>query len=1544
MLSRGFASGSQRFRVPHVLSAGLVLAIAFSFVSRARAEDWPTYMHDNRRSGVTSERLELPLSEEWVFASRHAPEPAWPAPKPVEIEYVREVHKLDFDEAFQVVAAGGALYFGSSADNKVYCLDASTGEARWDFFTGGPVRLAPTVWNDRVLVGSDDGFAYCLRADDGKLQWKFRAAPHDDKLLGNGKMISLWPARTGVLVDAGIAYLGAGLFPAEDVHLYAVEAKDGQLIWKNDAWGQVSSGWRSRSPQGYLLASEKTLFVPCGKALPTAFDRKDGRLLYQRQSGLWWHAAEGGTYALLSGEHLFGLGQEVVAYRQDTGGVGFAWFPGRRLIVTKDLAYLLTDTALFALDRETSAEASWKRGQLNEMAKRGLNEERAELKETRDTLRRQIQPAKKELEGLDEKLQQPEPTEAEALSALRKNREAATKRIESLSAELDAVTQRLAEIEEQLGEQDRLEEAYRNTIVWQNPCECPDSMILAGETLFTGGENRVMAIDATTGEGLWTGEVTGRAKGLAVSGGRLFVSTDKGTIHCFTTAGPSGSRTVRQQTDAEPYPQDKLSDLYRQAAERIVRETGIRRGYALVLGCGTGRLAFELAKRTELTVYGIDEDGNKIERARTALDSAGLYGTRVTVEEGSLSDLPYSDYFADLVVCDDMLVSGGVPGSAEEVFRVLKPRGGTAYLGQPQRTSWKFWKRLKAKNLRRWLSEGGVGDFELTEGDGVWAKLVRPPLPGAGSWTHQYANPGNTVCSDDQLVRCPLGVLWFGRPGPGKMVQRHRAAAGPLAVNGRLFVQGENLVMAYDSYNGLRLWEREIEGAMRTNMRGQCSNLAANEDSLFVAVGDRCLRLHGATGETRKTYSLPPSPDGTPRSWGYVAVVGDTLFGSAAPQGSRSDLVFALDVESGESRWVHRANRIAHNTIAIGDGCVFFAESRVSGRQRQEALKEKIEQLQGLDEPEAAEANKKLESADVRLVAALDSESGRVRWRRPVDLTDCGGSVLAAIYHDGILLFCGSFANGHYWDEFHAGALAHRRATALSGADGSLLWSRALGYRTRPLVNGDTIYADPWAFDLRTGEQVMRTHPVSGEQVPWEFGRGHHCGAVSASPNCLFLRSLTTAYYDLIRDSGVIHFGGHRPGCYMNMIAADGLVLEPEASSGCVCAFSVYATVVFKPRDIDRAWGTFCSHTPAGDEDGFIRNWLVCGPFPNYLADDETDYEDHSKLCWGYAHDFLKEWGGEVEVAPVEGMECEYASGLRWRNEQMQRQYGGKNVRWQKHEAPGHLVDFEQMFPPAEDSVAYAYCEIDSPSDRKAVLTVGSDDGIKIWLNHELVHDNHVGRAIAKDEDLVSVGFKKGRNKLLVKVDQGSGGWGFCLRELPVAPVKHLAINFGAPGDRRDGGGSLWLGYPRSSFPLILTLNFRTTILPGFGYFMLNPEGLRIGGTDTPWVFSSGCLGLSKCVIPLTGAEPGVYTVRLGFVELTDVGRGRRIVDIKLQGEVVAEGFDILKEAGARNRAIVKEFKDIEVKSALTIELVPKAESPTKEQAPVISSLEVIRQ
>jgi len=1116
-----------------IIMLNSTLLVLFA-ISGAHASDWPTYRHDVSRTGCTSESLELPLAGQWMRVPLHRPKPAWSAPakRPREGFLLRP--RVDFDDAFQVVAADGRLYFGSSVDDKVYALSGATGEEIWSFYTGGPVRLAPTVCDNKVFFGSDDGLVYCLNAETGALVWKIRGGPTDERLLGNGRMISRWPVRTGVLVDEGIAYFGAGVFPHENVYLVGVRAEDASVVWRNDTISEAQAYRSDLSPQGYLLAGATRLFVPSGRALPVGFDKSTGRLAFNRQYG--WRGEEaggaiGGTYALLADNQIYtGTQNHLLTLDQGTGRAGFAWFPGRRLTVSGNMAYMASGREIVAVDRTSYAEASRRRNAL-------------EFK----------------LKGLRSRL-----------------RSATGDAREDLRQEIDRATKELAR-----HGQEKIEPAVK----WQVPNSCDAELIVCENLVLAGGQDEACALSRETGDCLWRTEVEGRACGLALADGNLYVSTDKGRIYCFAPVRESrnDTRVVKQsKTPAvEPYPEDELTPVYRAAAEAIVMESGVTKGYCLVLGAEHGRLAFELARRTNLHVIGVEPDLSNVRAARLALDAAGIYGSRVVMDHGELATLPYSNYFANLIVSDSLLLTGEIPGDLSRFAQHVKPCGGAICLGTPANAPGKR-DGLSTYKLTRWLNGLQLGRCSASEANGMWATLKRGPLPGAGRWTHQYANAGNTACGDDQLVGGSLGLLWFGEPGPAPMVNRHDAAAAPLAVNGRLFIQGENVVMAYDSYNGMLLWKRDVTGAMRTRLkRSECGNLAASDDSFFVALRDRCLRLDAETGQTLATYAMPSGPNEDASKWAFLAYSKGVLYGSAMDRLGVSRKVFAIDAASGEILWEHGGKNIINLTIALGDGWMFFVDSSLTPKQREEMLRQDKSHLIHLKGDQAQEAEAALKKLDVRMATALDAKTGGQLWASPVDVTDCskigiGGGELSAMYHNGVVVLCGANANGHYWRQFLSGEFSQRRLVALSARTGDLLWAQDANYRHRPVLVGDTIFAEPWAYDLRTGEQRTRRHPVNGAETAWQFLRpGHHCGAISACPQMLLMRSGFTAYYDLNDDSGIRHFAGHRPGCWINAIPADGLALVPEASAGCICLFPIVCSLALEPRPEHDRWGIY---------------------------------------------------------------------------------------------------------------------------------------------------------------------------------------------------------------------------------------------------------------------------------------------------------------------------------------------------------------------------------
>lgn len=271
----------------------LLLTLAFGS-SSLMASDWPTFRGNAARSGFTSDSIPNQLRQRWEFRLPAAPRPAWPTSD-----------RMEYDLAFQPIIVGDLVLFGSSADDQIYALDAKTGQIRWRFFAEGPVRFAPAAWRDRVFVVSDDGHLYALALRDGKVLWKHRAAPGSERVMGNERMISHWPARGGPVVVEDKVYYSGGIWPNDGVFVHALDAATGKPVWQNGESGtihmaQPHGGAEADSgvaPQGYFLATEDTIIVPTGRAVPAVFERADGKLRYYH---LAKNQQRGGTRVLVS--------------------------------------------------------------------------------------------------------------------------------------------------------------------------------------------------------------------------------------------------------------------------------------------------------------------------------------------------------------------------------------------------------------------------------------------------------------------------------------------------------------------------------------------------------------------------------------------------------------------------------------------------------------------------------------------------------------------------------------------------------------------------------------------------------------------------------------------------------------------------------------------------------------------------------------------------------------------------------------------------------------------------------------------------------------------------------------------------------------------------------------------------------------------------------------------------------------------------------------------------------------------------------------------
>jgi len=968
LASRNFCSG----RI-FVLAA---VAVQLTILSAA-GEDWPTYRHDNARSRLTAERIAPPLELRWVYHARHAPQPAWPPPAGQDFWH-RKTNLpplCTYDRAYHVVSAAGRVYFGTSADDQVVCLDAATGRRLWNFFAEGPVRLAPAIDASRVYFGSDDGCAYCLDAADGHLIWKHDAAAGTRRWIpGNGRMISAAAVRSGVMIHEGKAHFTAGLFPKQGVFQITLDAETGKQLARQPL---------GISPQGYMELRGDTLLVKTGRMPPKAFSKVQRRGQPQRPS------------------------------------------PGKP------------------------------------------------------------------------------------------------------------------------------------------PQQYPHALIGAAEIRFAGGDGGVAALNAENREVLWTAPVDGRAYSLAAGGGCLFVGTDRGAVYCFGPAGGERSApAIKPPSEPFAYPNDELRRLYCKTAEAIIEQSGFTKGYCLVLDAEYGRLVYELAKRTELNVIGLEDDAEKVAAARRALDQAGLYG-RAVIHHGPLDRLRCGDWLMNLIVADGRLVSGPPAADAAEVLRVLRPEGGTACLGRAETSSGGG--KLDPDALKKWLGTAGESaPWQIARDNGPWLVLRTGSPGGAGQWTHAYADPANTTCSGERRIGDSLRLQWFGRPGPQKMIDRHHRPFPPLYNNGRLFVSGNNHLFGLDAYNGTILWQREMPDTRRISAFSNCAHTALADDVLYVASLDRCLGLDVATGEQVSAFATAGDPQGKPQHWGYVATVGDRLFGSATAAGasrtghSRTALsgcywdfvplvtsrsLFCLDRRSGRRQWRYHARQgaIINTTITIGGGRMYFVQS---------------DNPQTLEAPDGRAKLAELLGNGAHLIA-LEAAGGKILWNKPIDLRALQNR-LHGCYADEKLVLAGSRNQERkVWYDLHA----------FDARSGDALWRQSMttgrgingdhGEQDQhPVVVGRTVYLEPYAWDLATGK------PVDG----WRLKReGHGCGQVSASASAFYFRAGNPTTCNLATGQKTKITTVSRPGCWINMIPAGGLLLIPEASSGCTCPYPVQSSMAFVP-------------------------------------------------------------------------------------------------------------------------------------------------------------------------------------------------------------------------------------------------------------------------------------------------------------------------------------------------------------------------------------------
>ena len=162
----------------------------------------------------------------------------------------------------------------------------------------------------------------------------------------------------------------------------------------------------------------------------------------------------------------------------------------------------------------------------------------------------------------------------------------------------------------------------------------------------------------------------------------------------------------------------------------------------------------------------------------------------------------------------------------------------------------------------------------------------------------------------------------------------------------------------------------------------------------------------------------------------------------------------------------------------------------------------------------------------------------------------------------------------------------------------------------------------------------------------------------------------------------------------------------------------------------------------------------------------------------------------------------------------------GRKIAWYRTNRRG-----ENLFSnvPEDDVTGYAVTFLESDRDQDYLLSLGSDDTIKIWVNDRLIFSKYVHRPLRRADDVIQLPVKKGKNKILFKITNGYGPWGF------FADI---------------GGYSIELSAEELNSPLSPSL----TLLNAAGDVLAN---------------NAGAGGRRNAIIDYSFTQPGIYAVRI---------------------------------------------------------------------------------
>ena len=1044
--------------------------------------------------------------------------------------------------------------------------------------------------------------------------------------------------------------------------------------------------------------------------------------------------------------------------------------------------------------------------------------------------------------------------------------------------------------------------------------------ILAGNQVFSGRDGLVASFDLETAANnkkvalpSWSTEIDGTPVAMLAGDDKLFVVTKEAKIFCF-----GAKKVLAKQHDLRPM--KPLARHRSDFAETILADDRSAPGYAVALGIGSGDLIDEVLASSQLDIIVIDPDPSKVERLRRAMNDRGVYGTRIVAHVGDPASFDLPPYLANVIFGDTLqdVPPVGIVQLGRKIFESLRPYGGTLCLRLSD---------TQHKALQDAIGENKFANSELSR-DGKFSSLRRVgSLPGAGTWTHQYADAANSVVSQDTLVKAPLGLLWFGGPPNDKVLPRHGHGPSPQVAGGRLVIEGADMLRSVDVYTGRVFWERELPGlgeyydtTRHFPGAGEIgSNYVTLPDSIYTVYRKELLQLDAGTGKTLRRFTFKQDSDSPPASWGFLAAEGDFLIATSSPVEIRGEDATAKTPPEP----ANKKSKIPDDmtpVIASGDEWIYLAGQDPAKNWTA------VDFNPGDDWTSGATGFGYGDDDDRTKLKGMKGKYSRVYARRKFlssDLKEARKVVLSVNYDDAFI----AYLNGR--------EIVRKGIKVGNGSDASgITGHEATGFESfevkdfaKLLKSGKNVLAieghnaKPTSSDFTLDPQLLVDKIAKKQSQPTQNSGKSTAQQAAPQPKGGRLVDVLTATDYASSSRQLVVMNRHDGRVLWRREAAysfrHNAIVVADDRIYCIDSMSEQQRQTLSRRGIksDEKPRLLALDASTGKELWF-KDEDVFGTFLNYSHDHDvllqagSSYRDRAKdeagkgmvayrasdgkVLW---KDLSKEYDGpclllrdKIITNGGGGYELDLLTGVKtgWNYKRM---YGCNTAVGSQN-----LLTFR--------SGAAGFCDLANDSG------TGNIGGFRSSCTANLI----VADGVLNAPDYTrtcSCAYQNQSSLALIHMPHAEQ-WMFSNL---TSPPNEFAVNLGAPGDRRGPNGMMWFDQPSvgGNSPK-LPVKIEGKSLRSVRHHMSRIEN---GDEAIPWVTSSVVVGIKN--LRQETPDGKQFTVRLHFAELEGLEPGERVFDVSIQGKRVLKSFDIAGETGGAMRGTVKEFGGITTDGTLDL-------------------------